>query len=93
MAPEGHFDRAARDALVREKMAAGAVPSTPAAGVWAGKGTDSTCAACGITITAIMYEFECETDEGAVFRMCQPCLYAWDLIIRDKYAPPPPEAD
>jgi hypothetical protein len=67
---------------VRSKIAAGILAGSPCAEVWGGRGTGSTCGACDALITAPAFEYECRSDGGLVFWLCQRCLYVWDAVIR-----------
>ena len=74
---ETKVDAGSRQSLVSERIKAGELPSTPA-----GRGTRSRCAACDDVISAPDFEYECRSAD-AVWVMCQPCLYAWDAVVRE----------
>jgi hypothetical protein len=83
MAPES--DSAQIAARVRNKIAAGALPSEPPMKLWAGPGTDLRCAACDLSITAADIEDETEHSGRRVLRFHQACFTAWDAQrVRDR---------
>jgi hypothetical protein len=78
--PATNVDEAAQDveALIRAKLASGELPRTKPEKVWAGKGTDQLCVACGTRIAADEVECEVDLPGAATLRFHRPCLLIWD---------------
>ena len=65
-----------RDAI-HAKLASGELSRATPDTVWAGKGTDRPCAACGARIAAAHLEYEAELPAGPLF-FHHSCLMIWD---------------
>lgn len=63
---------------IRERIAAGKLPTHAAWKRWGGRGNGARCDACDVPITELQYEFD--SVDGRVFRFHRPCILAWDEI-------------
>lgn len=77
------MEQPSREVTVRAKIATGILATGPCAEVWGGTATGVSCAACDTVINAPAFEYECRSDDGDTFWLCQPCLFVWDAVIRD----------
>ena len=80
------------EALIRAKLAAGELPRAKPDKVWAGKGTDRPCTACGTVITPadVEYELDLGAAPAVTLRFHQGCLTVWDEMrqqIKDESDP------
>jgi hypothetical protein len=77
-------------AMIRERIAAGALPCERCRAVWAGPGVGMPCVACGRPILPTEIEFECEQPGPDLLRFHQACYLLWEDECQH-WATPPPE--
>jgi hypothetical protein len=70
-------DMAEVSAVVRQKIAAGLLPTDKPMKVWVGKGTGLMCDACDLPVTPADIEYETDLPGGRTLRFHQPCLAVW----------------
>jgi hypothetical protein len=67
---------------IRTKLESGELPRAKPDKVWAGKGTDRPCTACGTVITPadVEYELDLGAAPAVTLRFHQACLTVWDEL-------------
>jgi hypothetical protein len=64
-------------AIVREKLAAGALPDDAPTRMWVGYGTLRPCTVCDEPIAPAEIEYEFDTAKGQTVRCHRKCLEIW----------------
>jgi hypothetical protein len=65
-------------ALVRQKIAAGTLPTETPLKSWVGKGSGKPCEACDLVVTPGDMEFEVDMPEVRTLRSHRDCFKVWD---------------
>ena len=67
-----------RRRAVTKALSAGTVPRDNPAKMWAGNGTNTPCAICGVTMRAADIEYEIEFASGLSLMLDRECHALWD---------------